>query len=121
MPNSAPMLTKIRLGSKLRVSLLRAMRCSRQGTINCAGIHPRPSRSPATSIPQRPAIPNETAFLIAWPPCEYMTRSVSPVGILAGKRSESIWIICRLSGTAMNKPRYKMTAMNKVSCHQTNL
>ena len=50
-----------------------------------------------------------------------MTRRVSPVGMLAGKRSESTWIICRFSGMAMNSPRYKMTAMNSVSCHQTNL
>ena len=66
-------------------------------------------------------MPSDTAFFIAWPPCEYMTRRVSPVGMLAGKRSESTWIICRFSGMAMNSPRYKMTAMNNVSCHQTNL
>ena len=41
--------------------------------------------------------------------------------MLAGKRSESIWIICRFSGIAMNSPRYKITAMNNVSFHQTNL
>ena len=49
-------------------------------------------------------MPRALAFFIASPPCEYMALRVSPVGMFAGNRRGSIWIICRLSGMAMNSP-----------------
>ena len=120
MPNSAPMLMKIRLGSKLNVSLPRPMRPIFHAGNNWPGIQAAPSRSPAINIPSKPAMPMALAFFIPSPPCAYIALRVSPVGMFAGKRSASTWIICRLSGMAMNKPSSRITAMNKVSCHQIN-